>query len=343
MASGVVLGEYFRTPEEASLRQTPEAGPISDPLRREVLEETLTLRATVAPAKRAEPAFALTTQGKIVTAVRVTAGVELKSGQVILELEGRPVIVLTGDFPSWRDFTLSTTGPDAAQLQTALVDVGLYQGDDQEHGTVGHRTLNAVLSLYETIGYDPPPWMQVPHSEFVFIPSDLRFVERVDVAVGDVLKASPITLASSTRRIEADLTVDQRAAIQPGLTIRTAASPAHPAWLGTIDRVVEIPRLDGSEGPTNAIFVREAIPEALVAARLFEVVLASTRGATLSAARAAVHTSAEGEPFVVVLDGTVETAHDVNVGVVTDTRIEVAPVSPGVLSPGDQLVLNPQR
>jgi hypothetical protein len=336
---GVMLGEYFETPEEASLRQSPEAVPITDSLRREVLERTLTLRGTLAPAERAALRFAPAVHGRIITAVDVEPGVELRSGQVLLEVEGRPVIVLSGEFPPWRDFTSSMQGPDVSQLQSALAELDLYAEGDQVPGTVGHRTLNAVFALYQSMGYEAPPWSVVPHHEFVFLPSDLRVVERAALAVGDALQPDAITLASGTRRIEADLTFDQRQAIQPGSSIRAGTV----GWSGTIKEVRDIPRADDAPGPNTAIVTREPIPESMDGEQVFEVVLASTGEPTLSAASAAVHTTADGEPFVVVHDGTDETTIPVTVGVVTDTRIAISPVASDALRPGDELVLNPDR
>ena len=343
VGGGILLGDYFETPEEASLRQPPEVVPVTDLLRREVLEQSLTLRGTLTPAERASPRFAAGIEGKVITAVAVEPGAELESGRVLLEVEGRPVIVLTGGFPAWRDFTLTMKGPDVSQLQSALAELGFYEDEDQVPGAVGHRTLNAVLALYQSIGYEPPPWSEVPYQELVFIPSDLRVVERAALAVGDTLQVDTIGLASAARRIEADLTADQRAALQPGVTIHTAGSSTAEAWSGTIERVLDIPRGIDTLGPNTAILTSEPVPESMAGEQVFEVILSSTGAPAFSAAAAAVHATADGEPYVVVLDRSEETAIPVTVGVVTSTRVEITPVTSGALRLGDALVLNPDR
>jgi hypothetical protein len=342
VGGGMLLGRFFETPEEASLRQPPEVVPITDPLRVEILEQTLTLRGTLAPAGRVAPRFAAGIEGKIITAVLTEPGQELASGQVLLEVQGRPVIVLTGAFPTWRDLTWPMPpGPDISQLQAALAELGFYHGDVD--GRYEASTLTAVFELYRSIGYEPPSRSAVHHQEFVFIPSEVRTVERVGVAVGDTLQPDSITLATATRRIEADLTFDQRQAVEPGVTIRWADSSDAGAWSATIDRVLEIQLAEGSTGPTIAILTREPIPASMAGEQVFEVVLASTGEAVLSASPAAVHTTGDGEPFVVVLEGTDETVIPVRVGLVTDARIEVTPEVTEALKPGDQLVLNPDR
>lgn len=344
VGGGIFLGDHFETPEEASLRQPPEVVAVTDPLRSEVLERSLTLRGTLAPEERATLRFAAGIQGTVITGVGVEPGMQLRSGQVLLEVEGRPVIVLTGEFPAWRDFTSSMRGPDVSQLQSALAELGLYEAEDQVPGVVGHRTLNAVFALYQSIGYEPPRWSHVPHQEFVFIPNGLRMVERAAVAVGDTLQADTIGLATTTRRIEADLTVDQRAALQPGMAIHSAGSSASESWSGTIEEIVDIPGADGATGqPNAAILTSEPIPEWMAGEQVLDVVLASTEEPALSAAATAVHATARGDFYVVVLDGDEETTIPVTVGVVTRTRVEIMPVASDALRKGDALVLNPDR
>jgi hypothetical protein len=296
----------------------------------------------LAPADRAALQFAFGIGGKIITAIGVESGQELASGHVALEVEGRPLIALTGVFPTWRDFSRSMDpGPDVAQLQAALAELGLY--DDEVDGRFGPRTLNAVIRLYRSIDYRPPSSSIVSHQELVFVPSDLRTIERVDMVVGDMLQSESITLATDTRRIEADLTLDQRSAVQPGVTIRLAASPGTEIWSATIDRVVPIDSEDDATGPNTAILTREPIPASITGEQIFELVLASTREPVLSASPSAVHLTDDGDPFVVLLDGTEERVIPVSVGLVTDARVEITPEVTEALKPGDQLVLNPDR
>lgn len=341
VGGGVLLGNYFETPEEASLRQSPEAVPVTDALRSEVLERTLSFRGGLGPAVTGPPRFAVVLEGKIITAIKVEAGQVLASGQVLMEVEGRPVTVLTGAFPAWRDLTWPMpAGPDIAQLQSALAELGFYR--DEVNGRYEAGTLLAVLELYKAIGYEPPSRSSVRHEEFVFVPSDLRTVQQLEIKVGDILQADAITLASVTRRIEADLTVDQRQVIKPGLTIRAIGSSGA-RWSGTIDRVVDIERDANATGPTFAILTRESIPASITGEQGFEVVIDSTSERVFSASPAAVHIGDDGQAFVVVLDGAKEIVTPVHVGLVTDSRVEISSQDKDALAAGDLLVLNPNR
>jgi hypothetical protein len=342
IVGGILLGAYFETPEEASLRQPPVVVPVTDPVRTEVLERALNVRGTPAPAERGAPRFVAGTDGRIITSVGIQPGDVVDSGSVVVEVEGRPVIALTGAFPTWRDFSTSMDpGPDVAQLQAALAELGLFR--DEINGSFGPTSLAAVTSLYRSTGYRPLSASVISHQELVFIPVDLRHVERVHAVVGDRLGSESITLSSGTRRIEVDLTVDQRQVVAPGATIRSATGSSNTGWAATIDEVISLDREDGTPGPNSAIVTREPIPEWMTGEQVFEVVLASTDRRVLSASPVAVHVNDEGHAFVVVLDGGDERVVPVTVGLVTDERVEIAPVVDGALSSGDQLVLNPQR
>ena len=126
-------------------------------------------------------------------------------------------------------------------------------------------------------------------------------------------------------------------------TIRSASGLGDRRWTATVDEFISLDRGDGTPGPNVAIVTREPIPEWMSGEQVFEVVLASTDRPVLSASPVAIHLNGEGDPFVVVLDGGDEQIVSVRVGLVTDERVEIAPVVDGALESGDELVLNPQR
>ncbi|GAB2995170.1 hypothetical protein GCM10023080_071920 [Streptomyces pseudoechinosporeus] len=96
------------------------------------------------------------TVGAVITKISVEAGETVKNGQVLMEVSGRPVFVLRGKLPVYRDLRPGATGDDVAQLQKALGDLGHGTGSDTE-GTFGAGTKSALESFYAFIGYDPLP------------------------------------------------------------------------------------------------------------------------------------------------------------------------------------------
>src|SRR5262249_23291972 len=90
----------------------------------------------------------------IVSAVRVHAGDEVRPGQVLLEVSGRPLVVLPGAVPAYRDLKPGDSGADVKQLQTALAGLGHFSGP--ANGQFGQSTKDAITRFYEAIGYDVP-------------------------------------------------------------------------------------------------------------------------------------------------------------------------------------------
>lgn len=68
----------------------------------------------------------------------------------LVEVSGRPVLVLHGDLPAWRDLTVGDVGPDVRQLQAALRECGREVNVD---GAFGEYTAKAVTALYASTGY----------------------------------------------------------------------------------------------------------------------------------------------------------------------------------------------
>lgn len=91
----------------------------------------------------------------VVTDVRAFEGDEVASGDVPVVLSGRPVIVLTGPLPAYRDLTPGSVGPDVAQLQAALIALGYSTSDPDPTGSFGPATQDMVGQLYVDLGFEP--------------------------------------------------------------------------------------------------------------------------------------------------------------------------------------------
>jgi hypothetical protein len=76
-------------------------------------------------------------------------------GDVLYEVNGRPVLLLPGGVPLWRTLELGDEGPDALALNTALHDLGLLD-ESRVDDVFGPGASAAVASLYTAAGYDAP-------------------------------------------------------------------------------------------------------------------------------------------------------------------------------------------
>src|SRR5262249_45942748 len=94
------------------------------------------------------------------TRMPVRPGDRVKPGDVIAEIDGRPVFVLRGRLPAYRNLHEGDHGPDVAQLQQALQ--GLGYADYDPAGDFEQSTALALLLFYRNLGYDAPVYHRAP-------------------------------------------------------------------------------------------------------------------------------------------------------------------------------------
>jgi len=156
-AAGVVGASWVKSPQEAAAEhQAPEPSVLSAAIEQRVLSDTVVVRGDVVVSGT----FAVTPVAPgenraLVTGVRVKAGEDVSSGDPLLEVSGRPVVVFEGNVPAYRDLRPGADGDDVAQLQAALADRGFGSGEDPE-GFFGSGTKGAVEEFYESIGFAAP-------------------------------------------------------------------------------------------------------------------------------------------------------------------------------------------
>jgi multidrug efflux pump subunit AcrA (membrane-fusion protein) len=156
---GLVASTLVKSPaEQAAEAAAPAPSVLTAPVENRVLANTVVTRGTVAASAQYQVTPAGATQGAntpVVTAVRTKVGARVEPGSVLLEVSGRPLIVLQGAVPAYRDLKPNDDGDDVAQLQNALKQLGHYQGGDPA-GHFGQATKAAVIALYQSLGYDAP-------------------------------------------------------------------------------------------------------------------------------------------------------------------------------------------
>ncbi|WP_018544970.1 hypothetical protein [Streptomyces sp. LaPpAH-108] len=157
--AGVAAAQLIRSPAQAAAETAPpEADVLTAPVEHRVLKDTVVLRGTVRAGQTVEVAPQSSggdgAGAPVVTRVPVKAGQRVKAGQVVLEVSGRPVFVLPGDIPVYRDLKPGAEGRDVAQLQSALRGLGHGTGADPK-GVFGAGTKSALAGYYSSIGYEP--------------------------------------------------------------------------------------------------------------------------------------------------------------------------------------------
>ncbi|MEU6877765.1 peptidoglycan-binding domain-containing protein [Streptomyces sp. NPDC046712] len=171
LSLGGVLGSTLvKSPAQAVADSAPPTPTvITTPVERQKLVRTLVFRGDFATGRQTEIApTAIAATGKdaaqgesaarsslVVTKVLVAEGDRARAGRPLAEVSGRPVFVLPGALPSYRDLLPGMSGDDVDQLQEALAGLGIGRGGDRS-GYFGPGTKSAVAALYRRMGYEPP-------------------------------------------------------------------------------------------------------------------------------------------------------------------------------------------
>ncbi|MFB7370810.1 peptidoglycan-binding protein [Streptomyces sp. NPDC056222] len=171
LSLGGVLGSTLvKSPAQAVADSAPPTpSVITAAVERQKLVRTLVFRGDFATGRQTEIApTAIAATGKdgaqgesgarsslVVTKVLVAEGDRAKAGRPLAEVSGRPVFVLPGALPGYRDLLPGISGDDVDQLQRALASLGIGRGGDRS-GYFGPGTKAAVAALYRRMGYEPP-------------------------------------------------------------------------------------------------------------------------------------------------------------------------------------------
>jgi peptidoglycan hydrolase-like protein with peptidoglycan-binding domain len=146
----------IRSPaEEAARTAPPEPSAITAPVEKRVLSTEVVIRGTVrygAPQNVILPISAAKKSGGLIT-VPPVKNKELKEGDVALTTSGRPVFVLQGQQPAYRDMGPGASGDDVRQLEEGLARLGFNPG--AADGIFDGRTGAAVAAWYLRSGYTP--------------------------------------------------------------------------------------------------------------------------------------------------------------------------------------------
>jgi hypothetical protein len=174
-------------------------------------------------------------------------GTIVGQGDVLFHLDLQPTVLLHGDVPAFRDLSVDVDpGADIAQLEQALVDLGLGEGltvDDE----FTEATSQAVEAWEEALGRSDPDGV-VALGDVVFAPTDLRIAE-VSGATGTQVQpgADVVQVTDTTKVVTLGLTVDQVANVEAGTPV-TVTLPDDTEATGKIVDVATEPSGDGGSG-----------------------------------------------------------------------------------------------
>jgi peptidoglycan hydrolase-like protein with peptidoglycan-binding domain len=364
-----LAAEQIRSPAEAAARTAPPpASPILVPVVEQELSTRVVTRGTAhygSPRKLRVTRSSLKGSPRVVTKV-VRAGTVVSAGEVVAAISGRPVFVLPGRQPSYRDLGPGMRGPDVRQLERALQKVGLAPGPVD--GTYDAATEQAVTALYHRNRYEPltatesavaaarPPeaelvpgslahgGVQVPADEVVFVESAPLRITKLHVAPGDAPLGPLATVTDSDVVIDGFVRVEQSNRLRVGGKVLVDEPALGIDTEGRVSDVASRPGTNGADG--FHVHFEVAVPRpprTLVGASVrLEVPIKSTRSAQLTVPVTAVSLGPDGGARVQRAVGDRLEFVPVQTGFSADGYVTVEPRS-GELAAGDEVVVGFER
>lgn len=159
--AGLGAASFLRSPaEQAAQAAPPPRDTLTAPVEFRVIGDSVVVRGTVVSESQttviSDAAGTDGTTRSVVSDLKVAAGHTLEAGDVAAEVSGRPIMVLPGRVPAYRDLHPGDQGKDVAQLHKALAAAGHpVTGDAGDF--FGEGTKQAVTALYRNAGYKPRP------------------------------------------------------------------------------------------------------------------------------------------------------------------------------------------
>jgi hypothetical protein len=195
-AAGYLLGQS--DPEPAAVIETVETDRASVVVTDLVETETLRGNLRFRDSRTIRSGLAGTVTGLPQT------GEVIGAGDHLMEVDGRPVVVMAGTRPMWRPFFDGMDdGPDVEQLEGELSRLGLFEGDPDE--TFDDDTAVAVEDWRAEIGL--PEGDTIELGRIVFLPSEVR-VGAIGAEVGQVLGVGTPVMEVTERSQEVVLELD---------------------------------------------------------------------------------------------------------------------------------------
>ena len=149
-----LAGSRIQSPAEAAARTAPPTpSPILVPVEERILTSDIITRGTARfglPQSISLAPSPLKPDAGVISTLPVR-GDQLNEGEVLLTASGRPVFLLQGDIPAYRDLVSGLSGEDIRQLEAALKRLKFDPGPVD--GVYNEKTSAAVADWYASAGF----------------------------------------------------------------------------------------------------------------------------------------------------------------------------------------------
>lgn len=173
----------------------PDPSTITATVTREKLRTTVPLTCTANYATSTPLRYS--GEGQY-TAITIKHGDTVGNGTLIAEVNGEPLITLTGGFALYRDLKLDDSGPDAALLNEALTAMG-RQGP--QPARITEDTYEALNNLLDSLGYAHVKTDQPIPSRYFLIINRAGVVTGNPRATGAIADGPVATIAEGSKTL----------------------------------------------------------------------------------------------------------------------------------------------
>jgi peptidoglycan hydrolase-like protein with peptidoglycan-binding domain len=153
-SAGWAVGSRLRSPaDEAALREPPKPSLVTAPVEHTELVSTVAVSGTLeyGSPRAVTPAGSVGGEDQTQRVTRAPRPGTLKEGTVLMEINGRPVIALTGRVPMHRTIRPGAKGADVEQVQRTLRRLGYNLPTTS---VFDPATSTAVTRFYAEKGYE---------------------------------------------------------------------------------------------------------------------------------------------------------------------------------------------
>lgn len=367
---GLLASRLVQSPAEvAAAAEAPPPTVLTAPVSYGVLRTTVVFRGTfssgrtisftpsaeVAPGGSGPPARSL-----VVSGIAAHLGTQVRPGQVLLDVSDRPVFVLTGAVPAFRDMVQGESGGDIGQLQAALAQLG-YGSNPDRYGIFGPGTAAAVRQFYAAIGFPvplasaaaagaggsgkhgraAPPPVEVPMSEAMFLPSFPATVTHLPGHVGSQAAAPLVSVSLGGLHLTGRLDPADAGEIRAGMRVQVLSATAGGQSGGVVGSVGQVVAGGSGAAPYVPVRIRPTgtWPRSWAGQNVqLTITAAATRGPVLAVPEAAVSAGANAVTYVLVRGPDGGRRVPVRTGVSANGLVQVTP-SRGGLARGDRVVI----
>jgi hypothetical protein len=187
-------------------------------------------------------------------------------GEVLYRVDDKPVLLLCGSTPAYRSLSVGESGPDVAELNANLVQLG-YATRAQLHPssrTFSTETASALEKLQSKLGEDRTGSLALGRA--IFLPEPVRISAMSGELGGTASPGAQVAQAtSSTLAVQVALDPSQQAEVKPGERAQITL-PDNTSVAGTVERIGRVAQVTtgqsaGAAGATIPAYISLDDPE----------------------------------------------------------------------------------